>query len=119
MLHRDLTKAQDKRGELALFHVRHELVVLLSLAEERMGALLRGIDLDPAVHAEALPGGAEQREQALRQRAQKQEAISPAAVANVRGRESQAEAGVLRIPKSGSPKALVGARMGTCARAPA
>src|SRR5208282_768770 len=44
-------------------HARDQLVEHAALAEERMSAMLGGVGLEMAVHAEAFSGGAEQRQE--------------------------------------------------------
>jgi hypothetical protein len=59
----ELSVSFDERFEPVLGHVGDQVVEHTALAEQGMGAGPDGVDLEMAVHAEALAGGAEQGEQ--------------------------------------------------------
>ena len=59
----------NERVEQFLLHSRNRRIVVTPLTERRMRAFLDGVGLEHAVHAEALTGGAQHREQGHRHRA--------------------------------------------------
>lgn len=50
----ELAESLDEPNEVFLFHIGNQHVILLALAEERVRALLGGIDFDPAIHSQTL-----------------------------------------------------------------
>src|SRR5271156_4918304 len=63
ILHDDLAEPFHEGPQSRFGHSRDQFVEHAALAEERMGAMLGGVGLEMAVHAETFSGGAEQRQE--------------------------------------------------------
>src|SRR5271170_6307324 len=63
ILHDDFAEPFHEGPQSRFGHSRDQFVEHAALAEERMGAMLGGVGLEMAVHAETFSGGAEQRQE--------------------------------------------------------
>ena len=80
ILHDDLAEPFHEGPQSRFGHSRDQFVEPAALAEERMGAMLGGVGLEMAVHAEAFSGGAEQRQENDREGVEEKQPVAPLGV---------------------------------------
>ena len=80
ILHDDLAEPFHEGPQSRFGHARDQFVEHAALAEERMGAMLGGVGLEMAVHAEAFSGGAEQRQENDREGVEEKQPVAPLGV---------------------------------------
>src|SRR6202044_2728016 len=93
----DAIEGGHERLEPIVAHRGDAVVPVEPLAVERVRAALDGVDLEVSVEARLLAGGAEQRQERVGDGGEQQQAISPARVADVRGRQAHPEVEVLLV----------------------
>ena len=96
----ELAEALNELARLGFLHLGKQRVVHLTLAEQGVGAALDRVHLEPAVEADLLAGGTEDREQHNRQRAEQQKPIATHAFGDMRPRKAHAEVNVLAAAKT-------------------
>src|SRR6202453_1483719 len=80
ILHDDFAEPFHEGPQSRFGHSRDQFVEHAALAEERMGAMLGGVGLEMAVHAETFSGGAEQRQENDREGVEEKQPVAPLGV---------------------------------------
>jgi hypothetical protein len=80
-------------------HVGDQIVEQAALPKQRMGSALGGVDLQMPIHAEALAGRAEQRQQNDREGVQQKQPVASLRIGDAKSAHAHAEAQVLRVAK--------------------
>jgi len=95
------SEAFDEWLKAGFRHVGDEFVEHATLTKQGMGAPLGGVDLEMAVHAEALARGPEQGQQEDREGVEQEKPIAPLRVGDMDGAEPHPEPQVLGIAEAG------------------
>src|SRR5271163_2630894 len=80
ILHDDFAEPFHEGPQSRFGHSRDQFVEHAALAEERMGAMLGGVGLEMAVHAETFSGGAEQRQENDGEGVEEKQPVAPLGV---------------------------------------
>ena len=103
ILHDDFAEPFHEGPQSRFGHSRDQFVEHAALAEERMGAMLGGVGLEMAVHAETFSGGAEQGQENDREGVEEKQPVAPLGDFDIaQDTHPHAEAKVLRVAKPGS-----------------